>query len=116
MKLKSNYTLKENFYNFFLSHVAIFLQTDPFYDALTLYYIRWDHTNYKGIKPIMSDFIEKLHSYHLFTLQSRIYNKLLIFAYSIKTYGRAPFELSSHIDLLTPEDDQENQNIYGEIP
>jgi hypothetical protein len=34
-------------------------------------------------EKIMSDFIEKLHSYNLFTLQSRIYNKLLLFAHGI---------------------------------
>ncbi len=33
----------------------------------------------------MNNLIEKLHSYNLFTLQSRIYNKLLMFAHSIKT-------------------------------
>ena len=50
-------------------------------------------------EKIMSDFIEKLHSYHLFSLQSKIYNKLLMFAHSIKTNGKAPIELRSQIDL-----------------
>ena len=58
---------------------------------------------------IMNDFIEKLHSYHLFTLQSRIYNKLLMFSHSIKTNSRAPVELRSHIDLPAPDDDLVNQ-------
>ena len=57
----------------------------------------------------MNDFIEKLHSYHLFTLQSRIYNKLLMFSHSIKTNSRAPFELKSQIDLPAPDDDLVNQ-------
>ena len=57
----------------------------------------------------MNDFIEKLHSYHLFTLQSRIYNQLLMFSHSIKTSSRAPVELRSHIDLPAPDDDLVNQ-------
>jgi hypothetical protein len=36
-------------------------------------------------EKIMSDFIDKLHSYDLFTLQSRIYNKLLLFSQGIKS-------------------------------
>ena len=55
----------------------------------------------------MNDFIEKLH--HLFTRQSRIYNKLLMFSHSIKTNSRAPVELRSHIDLPAPDDDLVNQ-------
>ena len=47
----------------------------------------------------MNDFIEKLHSYQLLTLQSRIYKKLLMFAHSIKINGRAPVELRSQLDL-----------------
>ena len=52
----------------------------------------------------MSDFIEKLHSNQLFSLQPRNYNKLLMFAYSIKTKRRAPIQLRSQIDLAVPED------------
>jgi hypothetical protein len=33
----------------------------------------------------MNDFIDKLHSYDLYTLQSRIYNKLLLFAHDTKS-------------------------------
>jgi hypothetical protein len=66
----------------------------------------------------MKDFIEKLYSYNLFTLQSRIYNKLLIFAHSIKTNGRAPVDLRSQINLPAPEDDLEQHveqtvNVYN---
>jgi hypothetical protein len=69
-------------------------------------------------EKIMKDFIEKLHSYNLFTLQSRIYNKLLMFANSIKTNGRAPVDLRSQINLPAPEDDLEKQveqtvNVYN---
>ena len=53
----------------------------------------------------MSDFIEKLHSNQLFSLQPRNYNKLLMFAYSIKTKRRAPIQLRSQIDLAAPEED-----------
>ncbi len=57
----------------------------------------------------MKNLIEKLHSYNLFTLQSRIYNKLLLFAHSIKTNGRAPVDLRSQINLPAPKDDLEKQ-------
>jgi hypothetical protein len=57
----------------------------------------------------MKDFIGKLQSYNLFTLQSRIYNKLLMFAHSIKTNGRALVDLWSQINLPAPEDDLEKQ-------
>ena len=65
----------------------------------------------------MKDFIEKLHSYNLFTLQSRIYNKLLMFAHSIKTNARAPVDLKSQINLPAPEDDlgkqlEQTVNVY----
>ena len=56
-------------------------------------------------EKIMKNFIEKLHSYNLFTFQSRIYNKLLMFAHSIKTNRRAPVDLRSQINLPAPEDD-----------
>ena len=56
-------------------------------------------------EKIINDFIEKLHSYQLFILQSRIYNKLLIIAYSINTNGRVPVELRSQYDLASPEKD-----------
>ena len=50
----------------------------------------------------MSDFIDKLHSYDLFTLQSRIYNKLLLFAHGIKSNKKSPAELQAIIDLPVP--------------
>jgi hypothetical protein len=70
------------------------------------------------VEKIMKDFIEKLHSYNLFTLQSRIYNKLLMFVHSIKTNGRAPVDLRSQINLPATEDDLEQQveqtvNVYN---
>jgi hypothetical protein len=49
-------------------------------------------------EKIMSDFIGKLHSYDLFTLQSRIYNKLLLFAHGIKSNKKSPAELQAIID------------------
>ena len=47
----------------------------------------------------MSDFIDKLHSYDLFTFHSRIYNKLLLFAHGIKSNKKSPAELQAIIDL-----------------
>ncbi len=44
-------------------------------------------------EKIMSDFIDKLHSYDLFTLQSRIYNKLLILTHGIKSNKKSSVEL-----------------------
>ena len=66
----------------------------------------------------MNDFVEKLHSYNLFTLQSRTYNKLLMFAHSIKTNGRAPVDLRSQINLPVPKDDLDKEleqtvNVYN---
>ena len=55
-------------------------------------------------EKIMSEFIKKLQSYYLFTLQSRIYNKLLMFAHSIKTNSKSPSELKSLIVLPAPDD------------
>ena len=62
-------------------------------------------------EKIMKEFVEKLHSYDLFTLQSRIYNKLLMFAHSIKTNSRSPVELKSYIDLPDQEDKLETLTI-----
>ena len=42
---------------------------------------------------IMNDFIDKLQSYDLFTLQSRVYTKLLTFAHSIINNQYSPIEL-----------------------
>ena len=45
-----------------------------------------------NLEKIMSGFIDKLNSYSLFTLQSRIYNKLLLFAHGIKSNKKSPVE------------------------
>ena len=59
----------------------------------------------------MSDFLVKLQSYQLFTLQVRIYNKLLIFAHGIKTNARSPLELRSHLNSPVTPDIQTEENI-----
>ena len=69
-------------------------------------------------EKIMSEFIKKLQSYYLFTLQSRIYNKLLMFAHSIKTNSKSPTELKSLIVLPAPDDDivtltEQTQDAYN---
>ncbi len=56
-------------------------------------------------EKIMSDFIGKLYSYDLFTLQSRIYNKLLLFTHGIKSNKTSPVELQALIDFPTPADE-----------
>ena len=43
-------------------------------------------------EKIMNDFIEKLQSYQLFTLNSRMYNKLLMFGHTSKTNGKTHVE------------------------
>jgi hypothetical protein len=62
---------------------------------------------------IMSDFIDKLHSYDLFTLQSRIYNKLLLFAHGIKSNKKSPTELQAIINL---PDQTENVTELNKSP
>jgi hypothetical protein len=62
-------------------------------------------------EKIMSDFLVKLQSYQLFTLQVRIYNKLLIFAHGIKTNARSPLELRSQINSPVTPDIQTEENI-----
>jgi hypothetical protein len=47
----------------------------------------------------MRDFIDELHSYDLFTLQSRIYNNFLLFAQGIKSNKKSPAELQAIINL-----------------
>ena len=67
-------------------------------------------------EKIMSDFIEKLNSYSLFTLQSRIYNKLLLFAHGIKSNKKSPVELQALIDLPAPAEESAeiipSQGVY----
>ena len=53
----------------------------------------------------------KLQSYQLFTLQARIYNKLLIFAHGIKTNARSPIELRSLINSPVTPDIQTKEKI-----
>ena len=62
-------------------------------------------------EKIMSDFLVKLQSYQLFTLQARIYNKLLSFAHGIKTNARSPLELRSLINSAVSPDVQTEENI-----
>ena len=54
----------------------------------------------------MSEFVEKLHSYELFTFQSRIYNKVLLFAHGIKTNSKSPLELKSYLEIEVPDEEQ----------
>ena len=51
---------------------------------------------------IMNNFLDKLNSYDLFTLQSRIYTKLLSFVYGIKNNKSFPSELKEQIFQNTP--------------
>jgi len=60
-------------------------------------------------EKILREFVEKLQSYDLFTLQSRVYNKLLLFAHGIMTNGRSPAELKSQIISPVPEDELKNE-------
>jgi hypothetical protein len=64
----------------------------------------------------MSDFINKLNSDSLFTLQSRIYNKLLLFAHGIKSNKKSPVELQALIDLPAPAEESAaiipSQGVY----
>ena len=69
-------------------------------------------------EKILREFVEKLQSYDLFTLQSRVYNKLLLFAHGIMTNGRSPAELKSQIISAVPEDDfkveyMQTQDVYN---
>ena len=59
----------------------------------------------------MSEFIKKLQSYQLFTLQSRIYNKLLLFAHGIKTNVKSPVELKSSINLQISTNDSAKSDV-----
>ena len=43
-----------------------------------------------------------LYSYDLFTLQLRIYNKLLLFTHGIKANKKLPVELQALIDFPAP--------------
>ena len=56
-------------------------------------------------EKVMRDFVNKLQSYDLFTLQSRIYNKLLMFANNIIANNSAPIELKVMIGSPIPTED-----------
>ncbi len=56
-------------------------------------------------EKIMSDFIDKLHSYDLFTLESRIYNKHLLFTHCIKSNKKSPVEIQALNDFPAPADE-----------
>ena len=60
---------------------------------------------------MLSNFLVKLQFYQLFTLQARIYNKLLIFTYGIKTNARSPLELRSIINEPVSPDAQTEDEI-----
>jgi hypothetical protein len=60
----------------------------------------------KDEETVMSEFVEKLHSYELFTFQSRIYNKVLLFAHGIKTNSKSPLELKSYLEIEVPDEEQ----------
>ena len=47
----------------------------------------------------MSEFVEKHHSYELLTFQSRIYNKVLLFAHDIIANSQLPLELKSYLEI-----------------
>jgi hypothetical protein len=60
----------------------------------------------KDEETVMSEFVEKLHSYELFTFQSRIYNKFLLIAHGIKTNSRSPLELKSYLEMEVSDEEQ----------
>ncbi len=64
----------------------------------------------------MSDFIDKLHSYDFVMLQSRIYNKLLLFKHGFKSNKKSLVELQALIDFPAPADEpteiKPSQGVY----
>ena len=60
---------------------------------------------------IMSEFIKMLKSYQLFTLEARIYNKLLLFDHGIKTNAKSPVELKSSINLQISTNDSAKSDV-----
>ena len=55
-----------------------------------------------NMEIIMNNFLDKRYPCDLFTLQSRIYSKLLSFAYGIKNNKNSPSELKEQIVQNTP--------------
>jgi hypothetical protein len=64
------------------------------------------HSLKGGSISFFFEFVEKLHSYELFTFQSRIYNKVLLFAHGIKTNSKSPLELKSYLEIEVPDEEQ----------
>ena len=52
---------------------------------------------------MINNFLDKLQSHDLFTLQSRINANLLSFVYGIKDSKNSPFELKEQIVQTTPQ-------------
>ena len=52
---------------------------------------------------MMDNFLTKLQSYDLFTLQSRIFTRLLSFTHGIKNNINSPLELKKMIDSDIPD-------------
>ncbi len=48
----------------------------------------------------------KLTKVFLITFQSRIYNKVMLFAHGIKTISRSPLKLKSSIEIEVPDEEQ----------
>jgi hypothetical protein len=74
----------------------------------------------KDEETVMSEFVEKLHSYELFTFQSRIYNKSLLFAHGINTNRRSPLELKSFLEIEVSDEEQPTEQPetlpHGSVP
>jgi hypothetical protein len=59
----------------------------------------------KDEETVMSVFVEKLCFYVLFTFQSRINNKVLLFAHGISN-SRSPLELKSYLESEVSDEEQ----------
>ena len=63
----------------------------------------------------MSEFIAKLQAYDLFTLQSRLYFKLLTFAHGIKSNKNSPIELKTNLNLDSIPSETVNEEASVQI-
>jgi hypothetical protein len=63
----------------------------------------------------MSEFVAKLQAYDLFTLQSRLYFKLLTFAHGIKSNKNSPIELKTNLNLDTIPSEIVNEEASDQI-
>jgi hypothetical protein len=52
----------------------------------------------------------------LFTFQSRIYNKVLLFAHGIKTNSRPPLELKSYLEMEVSDEEQPTEQPETKPP